>query len=384
EYPKEVPYNKATSMVIEIILERGVSRVSGGKRLMINVPMDFLINKALESLDPQKLIIEVIEPQISIGDILYKQLVSSIDKYTQKGVLFSMNEKCFSNNRMKSLFEKMHIISVDVDRLDSKVVQNVKIGKKQLLILKIQDDKDYKKAIQYGDLMQGLYLEGPIPLGESQTAPYLKSTLFRLIKQVYTAKSPKELAELIAMDVGMTAKVLRFVNSAYYSPLTEIKSIEQACAIMGLKALRNFVLALAMNDQMSTENLDMWKKSLLRAIIAQKIAEIISPKYESEAYLIGLFSLIDEILNVDKITFISEIKIGQDVIDGYTGRNQTLKKILDYSIELEELSQASINEQNGSEDNIIANLEESTGIKKQRLLDIIKYAFDTVEAILKV
>ncbi|MCX8076442.1 MAG: HDOD domain-containing protein, partial [Aquificaceae bacterium] len=189
---------------------------------------------------------------------------------------------------------------------------------------------------------------------------------------------------LIAMDVGMTAKVLRFVNSAYYSPLTEIKSIEQACAIMGLKALRNFVLALAMNDQMSTENLDMWKKSLLRAIIAQKIAEIISPKYESEAYLIGLFSLIDEILNVDKITFISEIKIGQDVIDGYTGRNQTLKKILDYSIELEELSQASINEQNGSEDNIIANLEESTGIKKQRLLDIIKYAFDTVEAILKV
>ena len=60
---------------------------------MINVSLDSLINKAIESLDPKKLIIDVIEPQIPVGEIVYRQVLNVMDKYIEQDVLFCLDEK---------------------------------------------------------------------------------------------------------------------------------------------------------------------------------------------------------------------------------------------------------------------------------------------------
>ncbi len=384
EYPKEVPYGRATYIVIEIILEQGIERVGEGKRVMINVSLDSLINKAIEALDPKKLIIEIIEPQVPVGEMVYRQILNAIDKYTERGVLFSISERNLENEKIAGLLDKISIISVDAKRLNQRVVDLSKSKSKTLLISKIENAEEYSRVSRVGDLFQGMYLEGPFILKEFQTAPYLKNTLLKLIAVAHSAQSPKEIANLIATDVGMTAKILRLVNSAYYSPIKEIRSVEQACAMIGLRNLRNFLLVLAMNDCVSVENPELWKKSLVRALIAQKIAEFIHPQYESEAYLIGLFSLIDEILGMDKIAFLKDVKIEQEIIDGYTGKNVHLRSILDYSIMLEEKFPELLNMQDPTKSDILVNLERLTGIDRQVLISIAKSSFDMADYILKV
>ncbi len=384
EYPKEVPYGRATYIVIEIILEQGIERVGEGKRVMINVSLDSLINKAIEALDPKKLIIEIIEPQVPVGEMVYRQILNAIDKYTERGVLFSISERNLENEKIAGLLDKISIISVDAKRLNQRVVDLSKSKSKTLLISKIENAEEYSRVSRVGDLFQGMYLEGPFILKEFQTAPYLKNTLLKLIAVAHSAQSPKEIANLIATDVGMTAKILRLVNSAYYSPIKEIRSVEQACAMIGLRNLRNFLLVLAMNDYVSVENPELWKKSLVRALIAQKIAEFIHPQYESEAYLIGLFSLIDEILGMDKIAFLKDVKIEQEIIDGYTGKNVHLRSILDYSIMLEEKFPELLNMQDPTKSDILVNLERLTGIDRQVLISIAKSSFDMADYILKV
>ncbi len=384
EYPKEVPYGRATYIVIEIILEQGIERVGEGKRVMINVSLDSLINKAIEALDPKKLIIEIIEPQVPVGEMVYRQILNAIDKYTERGVLFSISERNLENEKIAGLLDKISIISVDAKRLNQRVVDLSKSKSKNLLISRIENAEEYSRVSRVGDLFQGMYLEGPFILKEFQTAPYLKNTLLKLIAVAHSAQSPKEIANLIATDVGMTAKILRLVNSAYYSPIKEIRSVEQACAMIGLRNLRNFLLVLAMNDYVSVENPELWKKSLVRALIAQKIAEFIHPQYESEAYLIGLFSLIDEILGMDKIAFLKDVKIEQEIIDGYTGKNVHLRSILDYSIMLEEKFPELLNMQDPTKSDILVNLERLTGIDRQVLISIAKSSFDMADYILKV
>ncbi|MCS6956890.1 MAG: HDOD domain-containing protein [Aquificaceae bacterium] len=384
EYPKSVPYSRATYIIMEIILEQGIDRVGEGKRVMINVSLDSLINKAIESLNPKKLIIEIIEPQIPVGEIIYRQIVSIMEKYAHEGVIFSVDESQLNNERIAGLLDKVHIISVDVKKLNQKVVEMAKAKGKTLLISKIENEIEYEKAKSVGDLFQGIYLDSPFVLKEFQTAPYLKHTLLRLMATVHTAQSPKEVANLIATDVGMSAKILRLVNSAYYSPIKEIKSLEQACAMIGLKSLKNFLLVLAMNDYMSVENPELWKKSLIRAVIAQKIAEIINTKYESDAYVIGLFSLIEEILHTDKIAFLKEVNISQEIIDGYTGKNVALRSILDYSIVLEESLKDILTTQDPTKVDAILNLEKLTGINRQTLVYIAKSAYDFAESVIRV
>ncbi len=383
-YPKDVPYNRATYIIVEIILEQGIDRVGEGKKVMINVSLDSLINKAIEALDPKKLIIDIIEPQMPVGEVVYKQILNAMDRYIERGIIFSLDESHLNNTKLAGLLDKISIISVDVKKLNQNIVELARKNSKALLISRIESEKEYNKAIDMGNYFQGTYLESPFILKEFQSAPYLKHTLLKTMAVLHSAQSPKEVASVISTDVGMAAKILRLVNSAYYSPIKEIKSVEQACALLGLKNLKNFLLVLAMNDYISIENPELWKKSLIRALIAQRIAELIYPEYESEAYLIGLFSLIDEILGMDKIAFLKDVKIEQEIIDGYTGKNVRLRSILDYSIILEEKFSELLNMQESTQSDFILNLEKLTGISIQVLIDIAKSSFEMADYILKV
>ncbi len=381
EYPKEVPYSRATYIIIELLLEQGLERVGEGKRVMLNVSLDSMVNKALEALEPKKTIIDLIEPQVPLGNVLYNQVVKSISVYSEKGALFCIDAKLLKDERFEKLLDFINIVSVEVKNLDDSLVSWVKSKGKMLLATRIENEKDYKKAVNYGCLLQGKFLESPIILKEFQIAPYLKVTLLKLLATLSSAQSTKEVADIISTDVGMSAKLLRLVNSAYYSPIKEINSIQQACAMLGLKNLRNIILVLAMNDYMTLENPQLWRKSLIRALIAQKIAKYLEPQQEEDAYLAGLFSLIDEILGVNKIEFLRESKVSQKVIDGYTGENEKLRTILDTAIALEEISEDLSKEE---ANNLLEKLEKRTGIIKPNLIKIVDEARNIAEQIIRV
>ncbi|MEJ7553219.1 MAG: HDOD domain-containing protein, partial [Aquificaceae bacterium] len=302
----------------------------------------------------------------------------------ERGITFSINESYLNNTKLAGLLEKVSIISVDVKRLNESIVEFARRNSKTLLVSRIESEEEFNKAREVGNYFQGNYLETPFILKELRSAPYLKHTLLKIMAIIHSAQSTKEIANIISTDVGMSAKILRLVNSAYYSPIKEIKSVEQACALLGLKNLRNFLLVLAMNDHVSIENPELWKKSLIRALIAQRIAKLIYPQYESEAYLMGFFSLIDEILGVDKIAFLKDINVGQEIIDGYTGKNAQLRSILDCSIALEKKLPEFLNMQGFIQNDIIANLEKLTGLSGQTLIDIAKSAFELADQILKI
>ncbi|WP_345309948.1 HDOD domain-containing protein [Candidatus Villigracilis saccharophilus] len=51
---------------------------------------------------------------------------------------------------------------------------------------------------------------------------------------------------IISQDVGLSYKLLRLVNSGYYSLADQVKSIQQAIALIGLQQLRSWMLLLVM------------------------------------------------------------------------------------------------------------------------------------------
>lgn len=238
-----------------------------------------------------------------------------------------------------------------------------------------------KKPLKWATFFEGNYLESPYILKEFEIAPYLKTTLLKLMSVVHSAQSTKEIAEFISYDVGLTAKLLRFVNSAYFSPIQEIKSVEQACSMLGLKNLKNFIFLLAMNDYISVENPALWKMSLVRAFLAKSIAERIAPGLEDAAYLVGLFSLIDEILGVDKVSFLKEINIDKLIIDAYTGENKKLRQILDIVSQLEEVYSEMSALEDAYNAPLLLKIEELTGIYIPDLFQMLKDAYEKVDYI---
>jgi HD-like signal output (HDOD) protein len=54
-----------------------------------------------------------------------------------------------------------------------------------------------------------------------------------------------DVAKIIAEDAGMSARVLRMANSAYYGLPQPVSSVRQAVVILGLEAVRSLVLSAA-------------------------------------------------------------------------------------------------------------------------------------------
>jgi Predicted signal transduction protein containing EAL and modified HD-GYP domains len=151
--------------------------------------------------------------------------------------------------------------------------------------------------------------------------------------------------------------------------------------MLGLKNLRNFIFLLAMNDYISVENPKLWKRSLVRALLAKSVAERIAPGLEDAAYLAGLFSLIDEILGVDKISFLKEINIDKLIIDAYTGENERLKQILDIVSQLEERYSEMFALEDAYNDPFLLKIEELTGIYRFDLFRMLKDAHEKADYI---
>ncbi len=64
----------------------------------------------------------------------------------------------------------------------------------------------------------------------------------------------KELAAVIEKDPVMTVRLLRIMNSAYYSFPRQINSVSESVAYVGMDAIKNMALSFAAMEVLPTQN----------------------------------------------------------------------------------------------------------------------------------
>jgi len=111
----------------------------------------------------------------------------------------------------------------------------------------------------------------------------------------------KELEELIRMDPGLTAKILKVANSALYARQQQITRLQTAISLMGFKAIKSLVVLLTASQMFGNRVVSpfykyYWQHSLITAFIAQKLCDISgSARLKDEAFLAGLLHDIGQI-----------------------------------------------------------------------------------------
>lgn len=110
--------------------------------------------------------------------------------------------------------------------------------------------------------------------------PSLPEVVTRVTELVQNPKtSAAELSGVISKDSGLTSKVLRLVNSAYYGFPRQISSIQHAIMILGFTTIKGLVLSSSIFRIFAPKNnlnagfdyKNFWKHSLLTAMASKKI-----------------------------------------------------------------------------------------------------------------
>ena len=108
------------------------------------------------------------------------------------------------------------------------------------------------------------------------------------------AHSREQVAEIIAYDPSLSARVLRIANSSYYSFPSKIDSVASAVGIIGELDLRNLVLATTVVGSMNALKYkgvnvdDFWLHSLRCGIIARLIAKSVGGTNPEILFLAGI------------------------------------------------------------------------------------------------
>ncbi len=119
-----------------------------------------------------------------------------------------------------------------------------------------------------------------------------------VVRVVQAAADPDtdagDLAKLLESDPVLSAKLLRYVNSASFSLRHKVASVDRAVAVMGMRALRNLALSVGVRGLIPAETFSefplevYWEFSLRRAAAAQCLAERLELSQVEEFFTLGL------------------------------------------------------------------------------------------------
>jgi len=106
---------------------------------------------------------------------------------------------------------------------------------------------------------------------------------------------PKELAVPISTDLGLTAQILRFVNSSFFGFRYKITSVQMALSLASIRTIKNFVLwnglfAVLPNPKCGPFSLKkLFQDALRRAVFARQTARRFVPSIGGdEAFVCAL------------------------------------------------------------------------------------------------
>ena len=135
-----------------------------------------------------------------------------------------------------------------------------------------------------------------ILVSRMETMPSLPFTYRELVEELGSPDaSVKKLSTIISRDLGMTAKVLQIINSAFFGLRTHISKPQQAVSLLGIDTLRALVLYVGIFSQFHRPELGVFlgtlqNHSLTVGTLAKRIARAEGlDRYETDhAFMAGL------------------------------------------------------------------------------------------------
>ncbi len=125
--------------------------------------------------------------------------------------------------------------------------------------------------------------------------PTLPAVVDKLLQLSEKEATFKEFGDLIGTDPGLTAKVLKLVNSAFYSLKSPVSDLSHACSMIGVKTIKSMVLSVSVLQLFKKKCYGFeaplfWRHSLACALVSRKISTGLGfePDLIEEAYISGL------------------------------------------------------------------------------------------------
>ncbi|MCX6538913.1 MAG: HDOD domain-containing protein [Acidobacteria bacterium] len=319
----------SSSVINDSMLLFDIDQLTDGRGAFINVGRKALL-QGYASLLPARLvtveILETVEPDDAVIDACQKLKKDgyriALDDFVDRPEM----------DRLVALADclKIDVLTTPPANLKGLVARRRRPGLR-LLAEKVETHEVFRQTAALGfELFQGFFFEKPVVLSRKDV-PGFKLNYLRLLKEMNDGSFNLDRIEHITkQDVSISYKLLRYINSAGFGLRNRVSSIREALFLLGEDNIRKLVTLWALAGLGQEGPSELIVTSVTRA----RLCEALAPATEgdarrSEAYLLGVFSLIDVVVGQPMSTVVGQLPISDDVRAGLVEHSGRLRPILD-------------------------------------------------------
>jgi len=302
------------SVLVGSLMDIGIDHISGNKMVYINAPYDFLTSDIASLFPPETVAIEVLEG-IEVDD----KVIAACTTLKERGFTILLDDFVYTP-QWEPLMRIADIIKVDIiaSKNLADEVESLQKHPVKLLAEKVETQEEFELTKSLGfDYFQGYFFCRP-DVVSGKKIPNSKLAILQALQKAMVAEAIQDMEDVFVHDVGLSYRLLKFINSAAFGMRRQIDSIRQALALLGIKNIERWLSVLSIALLSDGKPQELVRTAMLRGRVIEETVTILNKPKPSEGFTLGLFSLLDVFLDQTMEQALKQVRLPQDVYEGLT------------------------------------------------------------------
>ena len=309
----DIDGDTATSKLLSSsFLTMDIDHISGKKKAFINFTRELLVRKVPTMFPKENIIVEIlehVEPE--------EEVVSACQDMHRNGYEFALDDFVYEHD-YEPLINLARIIKIDFRLTPQERIKEIleKLGGRGIKFLaeKVETHDEFQVAVDMGfEYFQGYFFSKPQILKARDISPSKLHMLQVVVEANKDDVSFEKLEGFISQDISISYKLMRYINSAYFRRIQDISSIRQAIVLLGEKEIRRFISLMAMAKLCAGKPDELIRSSIIRARLCELLGKCRFGRDGSELFALGLFSLIDAILDDSMENLMKQLPLSPNI-----------------------------------------------------------------------
>ena len=321
-------------VLLSAITEIGLDTLVGHRRAFVNLTANYVAQpELLASIPTDRVVLEIledVEPTDAVRD--------GLARLVEQGYWIALDDFAYSP-RLEPLLDLARIVKYDLsltngDALRQRIDIDHAAGR-LVVVERVEALDDHRSAAAAGaDYFQGYFFARPSTV-TARAVPSNKLTLLQILARVNDPNSTlDDIVDVLAWDVAMSVKVLRFVNSAAAGLTTKVDSIQHASVMLGRDTLRSWT-SLTLMSALDDKPAELVTLALTRAKFCELVAVHLNAPNPATFYAAGMLSLLDVMFDTTMHDIVDQLPVNDTIRAALLGVDNQVTDVLRQAIELE-------------------------------------------------
>ena len=303
------------------------------RTMFVNCTHASLAGGHLELVQPERIVLEM-PPVAGSNAAEIEGRLQALADTRKRGFRLAFNQSVLMPAYKEWLplatFIKIDLSLVRPELLGRVVELAKKNSQAQLIAEKVETGEQHKQLADLGiKLFQGYWFAKPV-LVTGQTVRPSQAVIIQLINLVRQQASTAEIEEVLKRDASLSFNLLRFINSSGFGLSCEITSFRHAVMILGLKKLFRWAALLLTTSRAAGVPPAVGTTAIVRGRLMELLAaELLPPEECDNAFVVGMFSLLDTMLGMSMEKALEAISLPEPVISALLLRRGALAPFLE-------------------------------------------------------